>query len=116
MERQSGAPIREQIAKAKDFISVHYKEEDLNREDAAKFSGLNADYFGILFKKETGANFTEFLINFRLLKAEELLKTTKLDISQIAYEVGFGTLVNFNRAFKKKFRASPKELRKKAKE
>jgi two-component system response regulator YesN len=106
------APIKEQIQKAKDFIAEQYKEEGLDREAVAQNVCLNADYFGVLFKKETGTNFGDYLTEYRLQQAEGLLKNTKMDISQIAYQVGFGSLATFSRAFKKRYAVAPKGYRK----
>ncbi|MBW2096979.1 MAG: helix-turn-helix transcriptional regulator, partial [Deltaproteobacteria bacterium] len=58
-------------------------------------------------KSETGINFTEYLIHFRIEKAKELLLNTSKNISEIAYEVGFNSQSYFGYLFKKCEKISP---------
>ena len=104
--------IKEEIIKAKQYIITHYKEESLNREEVANAVGLNQNYFGVLFKAETGLTFIDYVNYYRLKQAKKLLKTSKTNISQIAYEVGFNSLTSFNRAFKRSNNFSPTDYRK----
>ena len=48
-----------------------------------------------------------FLTNYRLNRAMELLRAHELNVSEVAYKVGFGTLTGFSRAFKNKFGIPP---------
>lgn len=110
-EALSQVPVKEQIQKAKDLIAANFAQEDLNRETVAERVCLNPAYFGVLFKKETGKVFNDYLNDFRVRQAENLLKTTKIDITQIAYKVGFRSLSSFNKIFKKIHSASPRQFR-----
>jgi signal transduction histidine kinase/ligand-binding sensor domain-containing protein/DNA-binding response OmpR family regulator len=68
----------------------------------------------ILYKKIkgiTGYSPNEFIRIIRIKKAAELLKTTELNISEIAYKVGFDDPLYFSRCFKKQFSLSPKHFR-----
>lgn len=99
------------IRKAKVFIEEHYWEDTLSREDIAHHVGLNASYFGKLFKAETGEHLSDYLIKIRIEKAKKLILTTQKNISEIAFEVGFNSQSYFGYIFKKKERCSPKEFR-----
>jgi AraC-like DNA-binding protein len=55
----------------------------------AKKFGITPEYFSRLFKKVMKKRFVDFLIELRMLKAQELLTNTTLPIVDIAYEVGY---------------------------
>ena len=63
-------------------------------------------------KALTGENPTLFIRRMRLEKAMELLKTTELNVSEIAYEVGFSDPNYFSRAFHEVFGEAPSGARK----
>ena len=63
------------MKKAIDYIAAHYQEENLDRDTVAGHIFMNPNYFSTLFKKETGTSFVEYLNNYRINKAEELLKS-----------------------------------------
>ncbi len=102
---------KEHIRKAKKYIEENYSVETLSREDIVGVIGLTASYFGHLFKKETGLNVKDYLTLIRIKKAKTLLLTTDKTISEISYEVGFGSQSYFGRKFKEIEKVSPKEYR-----
>jgi len=101
----------ESIIKAKDYIEQHYPEETLSREEIAHHVGLTPPYFGKLFKKETGYNIRDYVINIRIEKAKNLLLTTNKNISEISFGVGFNSLSHFGELFKRKLHKSPRMFR-----
>jgi len=70
-------------------------------EDVAAEVNLSKGYFSHLFKVETGMNFTKFVNNYKNRIACEFLKSSNLNISEIACRIGIPDV----RAFSKKFRA-----------
>ena len=60
-------------------------------------------------KALTGCSTTQFIRKIRLQKAQQLLKTTNLNISEVAYEVGFSDPNYFSRRFSEEFGSSPSE-------
>lgn len=58
-------------------------------------------------------NFNQFLNNYRIEAAAELLRTTRLPVSRIAMDVGYSSLSVFNRAFKERMAVTPSDFRKK---
>lgn len=62
-------------------------------------------------RRNTGKSFSEYLNDYRLEKAMEMLRSTDERIADIAYDVGFANVTYFNRLFKSRFGYSPKELR-----
>jgi AraC-like DNA-binding protein len=59
------------------------------------------------FKSSYGMNISEYLIQKRMQRSQELIKVGKLSILQIAMEVGYQNQSSFGRAFKKFFGYSP---------
>ena len=99
------------IRRAKDFIT-HNQAENLTLEKVAKVVNTSTFYFCKMFKKATGLTFTEYLTRVRVEKAKNLLLNPHLRISEIAFEVGFQSLSQFNRAFKKVAGQTPTLYRK----
>lgn len=79
-------------------------------EDVANEAHMTPQAFCRYFKKHTGNTFVTFLNEIRINDAcKSLLKGKHKDrISGVAYEVGFNSLTNFNRAFKNVVGQSPK--------
>jgi two-component system, response regulator YesN len=99
------------IENAKKYIDRNYKSQ-LSYKDVAKEIFISPSYFLNLFKKESGLTFVEYLTNVRVNKAKELLKLTELNITEIAYEIGFNNSNYFSNIFKKTVGISAKEYRK----
>ena len=61
-------------------------------------------------KSATGLSISLYIRKLKLLKGKELLKTTDLNIAEIAYQAGFNDPKYFSRAFNEVFGLSPKEI------
>jgi AraC-like DNA-binding protein len=96
VQEQTSEPI--QVVKAREFIAEH-QDEDLCLDQVANYVHTSTYYFCKLFKKATGLTFTEYLTRIRVEKARSLLADRQKRISEIAFEVGFQSLSQFNRAF-----------------
>lgn len=99
--------IREAIT----YIEQNYTR-DFSIEDIAATLGIDRGYFGKLFKRATGQSPQQFLIQYRLIKAANLLKTTELSIREVANSVGYENQLHFSRAFRKMYEVSPREYKK----
>lgn len=86
--------------------------EPISLEDLSIKIGLSKAAFCRYFKARTQKTFVEYLSQIRLNKACELLQNTDKQIIDIAFEVGYTNLSNFNRQFKNRFLKSPKHYRK----
>lgn len=87
-----------------DEIDKHISNPDLTLKWLAQeVIFMNKDYLGKQFKKETGQTFTEYLMQYRMNLAKELMtKSNKLQISDVAEKIGFkNNPAYFSRAFKK---------------
>lgn len=98
------------IKEAVTFIEQNF-QNDISVEDIARHCGLNRSYFGTLFRQSLGQTPQEFLIQYRMVKATELLKLTRLSVQDIASAVGYSNPLHFSRAFKKVYGKSPRVWR-----
>jgi len=99
-----------EIWKARKFIKEHSAEE-LSLTKVAKEANISRNHLSEKFKQVTGTNFVEYVARVRFEKACELLRDVDLRISEIAFAVGFQSLSQFNRVFKKFSGKSPSAYR-----
>lgn len=106
-----GSKLRDfYIHEALEFIR-HNFQNNISVEDIADACGLNRSYFGKIFKEAIGKSPQDFLLNYRMVKAAELLKLTKLSVGDISIAVGYDNQMHFSRAFKNIYGVSPKRWR-----
>jgi AraC-like DNA-binding protein/ligand-binding sensor protein len=98
------------VLRAREYIEKH-KAEELSLADVAKASGASVFHFCKVFHKATGLKFTDYVARVRLEEARNRLLNPNLRVSEIAYDVGFQSLTQFNRTFKRVFGQSPSEFR-----
>jgi AraC-like DNA-binding protein len=81
--------------------------------DIAQSQQISESYVRQLFA-ETGTTFTDFVLAERLARAHRMLTNPlfrQRDVSTIAYDVGFGDVSHFNRSFRRRYGATPSEIR-----
>jgi len=101
-------PVR--IWKARNFIHAHVGEP-LSLGQVAKAASTSTNYFSEKFKEATGVTFVRYVARARFEKATALLSDSDLRVSEIAFAVGFQSLSQFNRTFKRLAGKSPKVFR-----
>jgi AraC-like DNA-binding protein len=106
--RHRAEPV--EIWRARKFIEEHSGEE-LSLIKVAKAVNSSANHLSEKFKQVTGINFVDYVARVRLKNAYDLLRNRNLRISEIAFAVGFQSLSQFNRVFKKLARKSPSQYR-----
>lgn len=106
-----GNKIPETIASILEYIGSEYKNSDLRVYDAAKAVGISQDQVSELIRKHSNLTFRQYLNKVRLEEAKRLIRNTQLQISEIAYEVGYNNIQHFNRVFKEYTSFTPKEFR-----
>jgi AraC-like DNA-binding protein len=99
-----------EIWRARNFIREHSHDE-LSLTKVAKAVNISSNHLSEKFKQVTGVNFVDYVARIRFDKARELLADGDLRISEIAFEVGFQSLSQFNRVFKKLSGKSPSAYR-----
>jgi len=108
LEQQNAEPPL--VRKAREYIEQH-KIEPLSLGAVAQASGASVFHFCKVFKKTTGLKFTDYVARVRLESAKTQLLNPSRRISEVAYDVGFQSLTQFNRMFKRVFGQSPTEFR-----
>lgn len=100
------APIRQ----VKAYVAQHYGEP-VTLEEVGGVVNLNPVYLSTLFKKETGINFSEYVANYRIDVAKEMLLKSQRSVAEIAEYVGYANAKSFSRLFKKQVGIYPVEYR-----
>lgn len=95
-------------------INDNLDNADLKVEMLSKEIGLSRVQLHRRLKEITGISTGEFIRNIRLKKAAELLAEKKVNVSQVAYMVGFSSHTHFSTAFRKFYGISPTEYINKA--
>ena len=83
-------------------ITLHSISENLH---------INSAYLSVLFKKEMGINFTDYLNSLRIKRSKELLVTTNLSLLDISLQTGFEEQSYFTKVFKKLVGCNPNKYR-----
>jgi len=109
VERRNAEPPL--VQKARDYIDKH-KMDSLSLGTVAKAAGASVFHFCKVFHKATGLKFTDYVARVRLEDARTKLLNPNRRVSEVAYDVGFQSLTQFNRMFKRVFGQSPSEFRK----
>lgn len=96
LETELSKPIRQAIQ----YIDEHYSEK-IVLDDIADIVDLNPVYFSVLFKKETGLNFSAYLVNVRMEMAKKMIRNSNKTIAAIADGVGYKDARYFSQIFTK---------------
>jgi len=94
-------------------LTTHYFKKDLSITDVQTATGINERKISLLIKQKTDLNFKQFINKLRIAEAKRLLTETDLQISEIAFKVGYLNPSHFNRVFKTFEPHSPNDFRKK---
>lgn len=98
------------IAEAMQSILEHLDDNQFGASILAKELGIPRNRFQTELKELTGLSPVEFIRSVRLNEAKKMLHDKKLNISEIAYSVGFNNLSYFTRSFKSEFGFLPSQL------
>ncbi len=92
------------------YIHAHYNE-DINIEDVAYANGISASYTHLLFKRELGRTFLDYVTDTRMLHAKRILQSEQAKMSEVAEKVGYHSAQYFSQVFKKFTGMLPHEYR-----
>ncbi|MDR1093607.1 MAG: AraC family transcriptional regulator [Clostridiales bacterium] len=98
------------IYKITDYINKNYRDT-ITLKGIAKDLGYNYSYLSNFFNEHLASGFSKFINEYRVGYAKNLLSGTAHSMSQIAFDCGFSSIRNFNRAFLQIERLSPKDFR-----
>lgn len=117
VETSSQSPTDDKLAKLKTIINYIHEQyhQTLTMAQLAQLIDYSEYHFMRFFKAQTGITCGEYIQQYRLQQAAELLRTSSLSITDIAYECGFDNSAYFSTCFKKKYITTPSKYREKFK-
>ena len=104
---------KKNIVRYIEHIIEEHSYEDFNLSELAEKVGLSKSHMCRLFKEITGETIMASLLKKRLSEAEQMLKSGKLNISEVCFNCGFNNLSYFYRAFIAKNGMNPGDFKKK---
>ena len=110
-DNQHITPNEKLLKEALEIIKEELQNPSFNVEMLVEQLGISRVKCYRLFKETLNQSPSDILMSLRLQKAEVLLKTKKLNISEISFECGYNDPKYFGRSFKKYFGKSPKEYK-----
>lgn len=99
------------VTRAIEYVKEHYADQDLSIEIICGYLNVSAAYFSTVFKKETGKTFINYLTDYRMQEAVDLLLTQNEKTYVIAEKVGYSDPNYFSYVFKKQFGMSPSKYK-----
>jgi AraC-like DNA-binding protein len=114
MEMARGRGVRAaRLHAIKHDVLANLTERDLSLDALAKRHGISPVYIRKLFETEN-TSFSQFVLEQRLMQAHRMLSDSRFadrTIGMLALEAGFGDLSYFNRSFRRRYGASPSDVR-----
>ena len=95
-----------------EYIRIHYEEVDLTNEVIAVKFNYHPYHLNRIFKAYTGKPIHNYLLEYRIQKAKNYLRTTILSVTVIAEKVGFSSYTYFIKLFRERTGVSPLKYRK----
>jgi two-component system response regulator YesN len=93
------------------YIGTHYRSTDLSVKSISEHVNRSASYTCTLFKNETGLTLNQYITDFRMKRAAQLLADPRNRISDISESVGYSDGNYFGKSFRKYTGFSPSEYR-----
>lgn len=109
--KEKSESTRSFVDKAIEYVKEYYGNQDLTVDSMCSYLGVSSAYFSTVFKKETGKTFINYLTDYRMERAVEMLMTTSEKTYVIAEKTGYSDPNYFSYVFKKKFGISPSKYK-----
>jgi len=110
-ELQSGQSKKDWFIKdALNYIQTNYMDSIQLRDVAARY-GVSAGFFSSQFRRQIGVSPIEYLIQYRIRRAKEMLLTNQHSVREISHAVGYSDVYYFSRLFKQHAGVSPSRFR-----
>jgi len=100
------------VLQAIKYIENHYDESTLDLGGICEELHVSSSYFARIFKRHNNQTFLEYLTEFRMKKAKELLKSSTMKVFEISVAVGYDDPHYFSYNFRKNVGMTPSQYRK----
>lgn len=94
------------------YLQNHYFDSELNLQKVAAELGFSESRLSRLINEHNPDGFRSLIHDLRVLEAKRLLSETTLNISEIAFKLGYAASSHFNREFKQRVTITPSNYRK----
>lgn len=111
LDQETISPSQKLYREAKHLIDIGYNSQDISIQYIADKLGVHRSYLSSIFKDFHKISPKEYLLEVRMKRAKELLKTTDQPIKIIAYSVGYLDPLHFSKAFRQYYDCSPSQCR-----
>lgn len=103
------------LSRVEEITEKNYANTDYDLNALAHMMNYSTVHLSRKFKKMSGQNFSQYLTEYRMEKAVNLLENTDMRVGEIAEQCGFGSRGYFSTTFKKYTSLTPQEYREKGK-
>ena len=111
VRREVATSGSELIAQAVAYTQSNYADKDLSLESLCALFQISQTQFSLLFKREMGTSFLQYVLDKRIERAKALLRDSEKKIYEIALETGFEDPGYFSYCFKQRCGVTPKNYR-----
>ena len=102
------SPLCEKIPR---YVEDNYQDPSLTNEMISESLNYHPYYVNRVFKREMGESLRSYIINYRIRAAKELLSSSDLSISEVAYRSGFSSSSYFVKMFREHVGVTPREYK-----
>jgi two-component system response regulator YesN len=99
------------LQQAKAFLDENFADPDIKMSRVAREFNISSSHFSTVFRQELGITYRDYISKLRINYAKQLLRTTNLKCSEIAFRSGYNDSHYFSVVFKKKTGLSPRQFR-----
>jgi two-component system response regulator YesN len=93
------------------YIHLHFAEDDLSVQDVSDHMQMTASHLISIFKEATGKTIKQYVTEYRMEKAKDLLRNNRLKVLDVASQVGYKDGEHFAKIFRKSTGMTPSEYR-----
>lgn len=93
------------------YVQQHYQDPELSLGEVAAQTFISPSYLGALLKREMDTNFSEYLTEYRICRAQELIRNTNLKLGEVAQRCGYSNPQYFALCFRRKTGVTPSQYK-----
>lgn len=98
------------IENAMEYVLKSKTSHDLKNVDIAAHIGVSANYLTRIFQEKLGISRHQYVMNIRIERAQQILLSDSVNVTEAANLVGFSSIHAFSRCFKKMFGVTPSQF------